>query len=105
MFFTRWWISRIVASLDNSARSRRLTSVTSRVSSNAPSDAPRAMSGSVRINTAAPPASTSIRMLGPPASTSRMCAASSWPSKGSEISGFVTSIRLWPCRSLAKPMR
>ncbi len=36
LFFTRWWISRIVASLDSSARSRRLTSVTSRISTAAP---------------------------------------------------------------------
>ena len=33
LFFTRWWISRIVASLLNSSRSRLRSSVTSRTSS------------------------------------------------------------------------
>ena len=40
LFFTRWWISRMVASLDIRARSRRLTSVTSRISTAAPALAP-----------------------------------------------------------------
>ena len=40
LFFTRWWISRMVASLDSSARSRRLTSVTSRISTAAPTALP-----------------------------------------------------------------
>ena len=52
LFFTRWWISRMVASLDSSARSRRLTSVTSRISSAAPRPArrapPAASSGTAR---------------------------------------------------------
>ena len=36
LFFTRWWISRIVASLVISSRSRRRSSVTSRISTSAP---------------------------------------------------------------------
>ena len=36
LFFTLWWISRMVASLDSSARSRRLISVTSRIRTAAP---------------------------------------------------------------------
>ena len=41
LFFTRWWISRIVASLDSSSRSRRRSSVTSRSSSTPPVTSPR----------------------------------------------------------------
>ena len=36
LFFTRWWISRIVASFDISIRSRRRRSVTSRMSTTTP---------------------------------------------------------------------
>ena len=36
LFFTRWWISRIVASFESSMRSRRRRSVTSRSSTSAP---------------------------------------------------------------------
>ena len=36
LFFTRWWISRIVASFDSSSRSRRRRSVTSRSSTSTP---------------------------------------------------------------------
>ena len=39
LFFTRWWISRIVASLVMSSRSRRRSSLTSRSSTSAPSRA------------------------------------------------------------------
>ena len=38
LFFTRWWISRIVASFESSRRSRRRSSDTSRVSTTAPDD-------------------------------------------------------------------
>ena len=41
LFFTRWWISRIVASLLSRARSRRRRSVTSRTSTSAPAASPR----------------------------------------------------------------
>ena len=45
LFFTRWWISRIVASLLMICRSRRRSSVTSCISSSAPSVSPRGRSG------------------------------------------------------------
>ena len=49
LFFTRWWISRIVASLVTSSRSRRRRSVTSRSRTSAPSVlALRAAAGSTR---------------------------------------------------------
>ena len=38
LFFTRWWISRIVASFDTSIRSRRRRSVTSRIITIPPAD-------------------------------------------------------------------
>ena len=40
LFFTRWWISRIVASLESSSRSRRRSSEMSRMSTTAPDTAP-----------------------------------------------------------------
>ena len=42
LFFTRWWISRIVASFDSSSRSRWRSSVTSRSSSTPPVTSPPA---------------------------------------------------------------
>ena len=45
LFFTRWWISRIVASFESSRRSRRRSSVTSRSSTSAPVTAPCSSSG------------------------------------------------------------
>ncbi len=45
LFFTRWWISRIVASLVTSSRSRRRRSVTSRTSTSAPMCSPSGRSG------------------------------------------------------------
>ena len=51
LFFTRWWISRIVASFDMSSRSRRRSSEMSRVSTTAPDTAPWSRSGMQRIST------------------------------------------------------
>ena len=51
LFFTRWWISRIVASLDSSRRSRRRSSEMSRVSTTAPDTAPWSISGMQRMST------------------------------------------------------
>ncbi len=61
LFFTRWWISRMVASLVISARSRRRTSVMSRTSTSAPIGTPAGISGNARCSTVAPRASTSLR--------------------------------------------
>ena len=66
LFFTRWWISRIVASLLMICRSRRRSSVTSCISSSAPSVSPRGRSGSARNSTVAPPPSTSMLAGWPP---------------------------------------
>ena len=45
LFFTRWWISRIVASFDSSIRSRRRRSVTSRSSTSTPTISSPSSSG------------------------------------------------------------
>ena len=51
LFFTRWWISRMVASFDSSSRSRRRSSEMSRSSTTAPVTAPWSSSGMPRIST------------------------------------------------------
>ena len=51
LFFTRWWISRIVASFDSSMRSRRRRSVTSRISRSAPVGSSSSSIGSTRSST------------------------------------------------------
>ncbi|SKX67685.1 Uncharacterised protein [Mycobacteroides abscessus subsp. abscessus] len=76
----------MVASLLMSARSRRLTSVTSRISTTAPELTPRGRNGTARSSTVARRASASMRIpmsgYGPsggattPAATSIMVAAS-----------------------------
>ena len=48
LFFTRWWISRMVASLVTSSRSRRRSSVTSRSSTSPPTCSPAGRSGIAR---------------------------------------------------------
>ena len=62
LFFTRWWISRIVASFDSSSRSRRRSSETSRSSTTAPVTAPWSSSGMQRISTvtSAPRSTSSV---------------------------------------------
>ncbi len=51
LFFTRWWISRMVASFDSSSRSRRRSSEMSRSSTTAPVTPPCSSSGMHRIST------------------------------------------------------
>ena len=51
LFFTRWWISRIVASFDSSSRSRRRSSEMSRSSTTAPDTSPCSTSGMQRNST------------------------------------------------------
>ena len=58
LFFTRWWISRIVASLLSSWASRRRSSVTSRTRTSAPCSAPDS-SGMARSTTTTPSTSSS----------------------------------------------
>ncbi len=55
LFLTRWWISRIVASLVSSSRSRRRSSVTSRSSTSAPMRCPARRSGMARSDSVVPP--------------------------------------------------
>ena len=105
LFFTRWWISRIVASLHSRARSRRRRSVTSRTSTSAPAASPRGRSGSARTSIDAPRARTSIRSECLPASAPSMRAAISAASNGSATSSRVASASDSPTRSLAWPIR
>ena len=79
LFFTRWWISRIVASLVSSARSRRRTSVTSRTSTSAPASPPGACSGRARTSIVAVRPSTSIGSGNRPATAAAMPAATASP--------------------------
>ena len=79
LFFTRWWISRIVASLPMSCRSRRRSSVTSRTSTRAPRRCPAGTSGIARSSTVAPCASTSLSR----GSAKRSAAASAADARGS----------------------
>jgi len=51
LFFTRWWISRIVASLDRSRRSRRRSSEMSRSSTTAPVTSSLSIRGRHRTST------------------------------------------------------
>ena len=71
LFFTRWWISRIVASLVSSSSSRRRSSDTSRSSSSAPTRLPPSVSGMARIDTLAPREVTSVRHGARPVTTTR----------------------------------
>ena len=52
LFFTRWWISRMVVSLDTNWRSRRRSSVTSRTRTMAPVATPVSSSGKQWLTTA-----------------------------------------------------
>ena len=51
LFFTRWWISRMVASLESSRRSRRRSSEMSRSSTSEPVTVPCSSSGMNRMST------------------------------------------------------
>jgi hypothetical protein len=105
LFFTRWWISRIVASLLSSARSRRRTSVTSRTSTSAPLGTPRGCSGSDRSTADAPWPSSSARCEGVPARAPRTCSAASPPSKASSATSRTTVARSTPTSSSLQPSR
>ena len=69
LFFTRWWISRIVASLVSSSCSRRRSSDTSRSSTIAPMRTRSTMIGMARIVTVALGVSTSDRHAARPVTT------------------------------------
>ncbi len=59
LFFTRWWISRMVASFDTSMRSRRRSSLTSRTSTTAPSGSAPSRIGMARTTSEVSPRSIS----------------------------------------------
>ncbi len=59
LFFTRWWISRIVASFDSRIRSRRRRSVTSRTKIIAPVERRCSRSGMAWMSTEVSPRSIS----------------------------------------------
>jgi len=70
LFFTRWWISRIVASFVISSRSRSRSSETSRTRIRAPFFLPYSVRGIDRSDSATPRDSTSVRHAARPVSTS-----------------------------------
>ena len=70
LFFTRWWTSRIVASLVISSRSLRRSSVTSRTRMTAPVRRPSSVSGTARRESVPPRACMSERQAARPMSTS-----------------------------------
>jgi len=72
LFFTRWWISRMVASLLSRTCSRRRISVTSRTSMTAPARRPSHRSGIERRARYTPPTSTSVSQAWRPMSTTAM---------------------------------
>ena len=69
LFFTRWWISRIVVSLVTSSRSRRRRSVTSRTRISAPMCSPAGRSGMARTIRATDSVPSSVSWLTRPPST------------------------------------
>ena len=77
LFFTRWWISRMVASLESRSRSRWRTSVTSRNSTTAPDTPCESSIGIVFIKMMTSPRSTSTVTGLPTANASRIGASSS----------------------------
>jgi hypothetical protein len=66
LFFTRWWISRMVASLDSSIRSRRRSSLMSRISTTAPVASPRSRSGMQLMTTVTPVGRSTSWVTGSP---------------------------------------
>ena len=78
LFFTRWWISRIVASLVSSSCSRRRSSETSRTRSIAPVLTPAFVIGMARIVTVALAVSTSVRHDARPMTTTASDSSTCW---------------------------
>ena len=103
LFFTRWWISRIVASLLSSARSRRRISVASRTSTSEPTWRPPRCSGTPRSVTTAPEFSTSA----PPgrAAGGHRPRAPRRPARGAGPAWPQVRAKSTPTRSVASPSR
>ncbi len=66
LFFTRWWISRMVASLDSSSRSRRRSSLMSRMRTTAPVASPRSSNGMQLMTTVTPDGRSTSWVTGMP---------------------------------------
>ena len=102
LFFTRWWISLMVASLVISSRSRRRSSVTSRTRTSAPVRLPPTISGIDRSWTTEPFPSTSASRGARPAATT-ISDSSSGSSEAHRPA--VTTLSSAPIRSAARPSR
>ena len=102
LFFTRWWISRIVASLVMSSCSWWRSSVTSRLSTIAPIRSPRWRIGIARSDTVTPRASMSVRHGARPVTTSGSDSSTTSLPLSSRV---VTSASDSPSSSSSKPMR
>ena len=102
LFFTRWWISRIVASLVMSSCSWCRNSVTSRTSTMAPTRSPRWRIGMVRSVTVTPRASMSVRHGARPVTTSGSDSSTTSLPVSSPV---VTSASDSPSSSPSNPMR
>ena len=105
LFFTRWWISRMVASLVISSRSRRRTSVMSRTSTSAPIGTP---AGHQRQRPGEHGRAARLDLLAGrrlAAQRGRIRSAASPPSSGSSASRLVSAARSSPTRWAASPSR
>jgi hypothetical protein len=85
LFFTRWWISRIVASFDRRRRSRRRSSEMSRNSTTAPDTTPCSSSGMQRRSTVTSGPRSSSCVTGPGIANASRTGASSRPNSSSRI--------------------
>ena len=99
LFFTRWWISRIVASLLISSRSRLRRSVTSRTSSTPPAISPPARIGRQRHSRATSDAGSNSSTIGMRCSYA-LRTMSSW--KPSSASVMPTALAWMPTRCSAE---
>ena len=99
LFFTRWWISRMVASFETSSRSRTRSSVTSRSSTIEPAGRLSCTSGMTRRSSAAVAFSTSDSPWAPTASSPRAPRSVGW----SPTRPAVTADRSAPTRSPTSP--
>ena len=91
LFFTRWWISRMVASMEVSNRSRRRSSEMSRMSTRAPVTVPSSSSGRQRTRTVTSGPRSISSVTGAPMAKLVRTATSSRPSSLS----FMPSALAW----------
>ncbi len=103
LFLTRWWISRMVASLVSSSRSRRRNSVTSRTRISAPVRWPPTMSGIERSWTTAPWPSISVSLGARPRATSISDSSTGSPFLLALVSDALAAPSSAPSKSAVKP--